>query len=100
MPLFDVVVILLTWLEYGKHGRGVKQNRPGQPNPRGCPVQESASKWTSEWLVIGEPFRSLPTSRLVDTNPPKTGSDRFRITDDPVVKNGVFPICKRIRANT
>jgi hypothetical protein len=54
VPLFDVVVILLTWLEYGKQGRGVKQNRPGQQNPRGCSVQESASKWiTSEQRTAG-----------------------------------------------
>ena len=42
----------------------------------------------------------LARRRLEVTNPPKTGSDRFRITDDPVAKDGVLPICKRIRTST
>ena len=44
--------------------------------------------------------QSVARRRLEVTNPPKTGSDRFRITDDPVAKDGVFPICKRIRTST
>jgi len=40
----------------------------------------------------------VSASRLVDTNPPKTGSDHFRITEDPVVKDGVFPYMGSFRA--
>jgi hypothetical protein len=49
-------------------GRGVKQNRPGQQNPGGCPVQESASKWiTSEWLVIRP--GSMPSAEIASYKP-------------------------------
>src|SRR5713226_1727711 len=49
-------------------GRGVKQNRPGQQNPRGCPVQESASKWiTFEWLVIRP--GSMPSAEIASYKP-------------------------------
>jgi hypothetical protein len=60
MLLFDFVVILLTLLEYGKQGHGVKHNRPGQQNPRGCRVQESASMHTISGMRASDKSLAFP----------------------------------------
>jgi len=62
-----------------KAGRGVKQNRPGQQNPRGCPVQESVSKWiTSEWLVIRP--GSMPRAESRSYKPTNRGEPGIQIS--------------------
>jgi hypothetical protein len=64
LTLFDVVVILLTWLEYGKQrSRRQTENRPGQRNSRGCPGARIGWRVGSANALFGSIAYSIADNR-------------------------------------